>query len=73
MPEETRTLDFLALDQALEQLESFDPEQCRIVECKFFAGLSTEETAEVMGVSPTTVKREWRLAKAWLLFRELTK
>jgi RNA polymerase sigma-70 factor, ECF subfamily len=72
VPEEGSRLDLLALDQALEQLESFDPEQCRVVECKFFGGLSTDETAEAMGVSPTTVKREWALAKAWL-FRELTK
>ena len=64
-------LDVLALDRALEQLDSFDPQQCRIVECKFFGGLSIEETAEVIGVSPATVKREWALAKAWL-FRELS-
>ena len=64
-------LDLLALDRALEDLHSFDPQQCRIVECKFFGGLSIEETAEVIGVSPATVKREWALAKAWL-FRELS-
>jgi RNA polymerase sigma factor (TIGR02999 family) len=65
-------LDLLALDQALEELSSFDPQQCRIVEAKFFGGLSIEETAQVIGVSPATVKREWALAKAWL-FRELSK
>ena len=64
-------IDLLALDRALEQLAAFDPKQCRIVEAKFFGGLSTEETAEVIGVSAATVKREWALAKAWL-FRELS-
>ena len=64
-------IDLLALDRALEQLATFDPQQCRIVEAKFFGGLSIEETAEVIGVSPATVKREWSLAKAWL-FRELS-
>ena len=72
VPANSGGVDLLVLDQALEQLESFDPGQCRIVECKFFAGLSTEETAEAMDLSPTTVKREWALAKAWL-FRELTR
>jgi len=62
-------LDLLALDSALEELASFDPEQSRIVEAKFFGGLSIEETAEVMGVSPATVKREWSLAKAWLFHK----
>jgi RNA polymerase sigma factor (TIGR02999 family) len=64
-------LDLLALDSALDELASFDPQQSRIVEAKFFGGLSIEETAEVMGVSPATVKREWALAKAWL-FRKLS-
>jgi RNA polymerase sigma factor (sigma-70 family) len=64
-------LDLLALDKALDELASFDPQQSRIVEAKFFGGLSIEETAEVMGVSPATVKREWALAKSWL-FRELS-
>ena len=63
-------IDLLALDKALDELGSFDPQQLRIVECKFFGGLSIEETAEVIRVSPATVKREWALAKAWL-FREL--
>ena len=71
-PDEGRGLDLLALDQALERLASFDPQQSRIVELKFFGSLSIEETAEVMGVSPATVKREWALAKSWL-FRELSK
>ena len=71
IPAEDSHVDLLALDRALEQLASFDPRQCRIVEAKFFGGLSVEETAEVIGVSAATVKREWALAKAWL-FRELS-
>jgi len=71
IPAESSHLDLLVLDGALEQLASFDPQQCRIVEAKFFGGLSIEETAEIIGVSPATVKREWALAKAWL-FRELS-
>lgn len=71
MPVDRSKLDLLALDRALEELATFDPQQCRIVECKFFGGLSIEETAEVVGVSPATVKRDWALAKAWL-FRELS-
>ena len=71
MPVDRNKLDLLALDKALEELAAFDPQQCRIVEAKFFGGLSIEETAEVIGVSPATVKREWALAKAWL-FRELS-
>ena len=65
-------LDLVALDRALEELASFDTQQCQIVECKFFGGLSIDETAEVIGVSPATVKRDWALAKAWL-FIELRK
>jgi RNA polymerase sigma-70 factor (ECF subfamily) len=63
--------DLLALDEALGRLALFDPQQSRLVELRFFAGLSVEEVAEVMGVSPVTIKREWRSAKAWL-HRELT-
>lgn len=62
--------DVLAIDRALDRLAERDPDQVRIVELRFFAGLSVEETAHVMGWSPRTVKREWRVAKAWL-FREL--
>jgi RNA polymerase sigma-70 factor, ECF subfamily len=62
--------DFLALDEALQTLESFAPRQARIVELRFFAGLSLEETAEVLGVSVGTVRRDWSLARAWL-YREL--
>jgi RNA polymerase sigma factor (sigma-70 family) len=55
-----------ALDEALERLERLSPRQCRIVECRFFAGLSVDETAAALGVSPATVKRDWTLARAWL-------
>ena len=58
--------ELLALDRALGELEQIDPQQARIVELRFFAGLTVEETAEVAGISPRTVKREWRTAKAWL-------
>ena len=62
--------EVLAVDQALERLAERDPDQARIVELRFFGGLSVEETAHVMQRSARTVKREWRIAKAWL-FREL--
>lgn len=65
-----RDLNIVALDEALRQLEELDPKQSRIIELRFFTGLSIEETAEVMGISPATVKREWTTARAWL-FREL--
>ena len=61
-----RDLDLLALDEALAQLASFDPQQSQVVELRFFGGLSIEETAAVMGLSTATIKREWMLAKAWL-------
>jgi RNA polymerase sigma factor (TIGR02999 family) len=64
-------LDVLALNEALERLAEFDPQQTRIVELKFFGGLTIEETAEVLGVSHATVEREWKLARAWLR-RELS-
>lgn len=60
-----RLEDVIALDELLGRLTEMDPQQGRIVELRFFAGLNVEETAEVMGISPRTVKREWRLAKAW--------
>jgi RNA polymerase sigma factor (TIGR02999 family) len=59
-----------ALDEALSRLETIDSEQARIVELRYFAGLSIEETAEALGMSPATLKRRWSLARAWL-FREL--
>jgi RNA polymerase sigma factor (TIGR02999 family) len=58
--------ELLALDRALEELEQIDPQQAKVVELRFFAGLTVEETAEAAGISPRTVKREWRTAKAWL-------
>ncbi len=61
-----RLEDVVALDQVLTRLSEMDEEQGRIVELRFFAGLNVEETAEAMGISPRTVKREWRLARAWL-------
>ena len=66
-----RDLDLVALDDALEDLSKLDPQQGRIVELRFFAGLSIEETAEVLHISPATVKRDWVTAKAWL-FREMS-
>jgi len=63
--------DVLAIDDALIRLGRIDHDQQRIVELRFFAGLTVEETAHVLGRSPRTVKREWQLAKAWL-FRELS-
>jgi RNA polymerase sigma factor (TIGR02999 family) len=60
----------IAVDEALKRLEQIDPRQSRLVELRFFAGLNVEEAAEVMGISMTSVKREWRSAKAWL-HREL--
>lgn len=65
MPVESAT-EFVALDEALRALEALDPQKGRIVELRYFAGLSIEETAEALGISPTTVRREWRRAKAWL-------
>jgi RNA polymerase sigma factor (TIGR02999 family) len=62
--------DVLAIDQALERLSNLDQDQARIVELRFFAGLTVGETALVLKRSPRTVKREWRLARAWL-YREL--
>ncbi len=69
-PNDSRVEDVLAIDEALERMSNLDKEQVRIIELRFFAGLTVEETARVLGRSPRTVKREWRLAKAWL-YREL--
>ena len=59
-------VDLLALDDALNDLARLDPQQARLVELRYFGGLTIEETAEVLGISPATVKREWRLARTWL-------
>jgi RNA polymerase sigma factor (TIGR02999 family) len=69
---EEREPDLLALDDALTGLSALDPQQSQIVELRFFGGLTVEETAEVTGVSPTTVKREWATARLWLR-HEITK
>jgi RNA polymerase sigma-70 factor (ECF subfamily) len=61
-----RSIDLVALDEALERLAALDPEQARLVELRFFGGLTVEETAEAMDISPATVKRHWTVARAWL-------
>jgi len=61
-----QNVNLMLLDEALTILAEFDPQQAKIVELKFFAGLTNEEIAEVVGVSDSTIKREWRIAKAWL-------
>jgi RNA polymerase sigma-70 factor, ECF subfamily len=58
--------ELVKLDEALERLSALDPRQSKIVELRFFGGLSVEETSEVLGISPKTVKRDWAVAKAWL-------
>jgi len=63
---EERSVDLLALHEALENLAEFDPRQCRIVELRFFGGLSVEGAAQVLGLSERTVEREWSMARAWL-------
>jgi RNA polymerase sigma factor (TIGR02999 family) len=62
----TRPGDVLSLDEALERLAALDPRQARIVEHRFFVGMTVDDTAEALGISPATVKREWALARAWL-------
>lgn len=69
---ERKDVDLIALDDAMDSLARLDPQQCRVVELRFFAGLTIEETAEALGVSPMTVKRDWRTAKLWLR-REISK
>jgi RNA polymerase sigma factor (TIGR02999 family) len=59
-------IDLLALDEALQKLAELDPALARIVELRYFGGLTVEETAEIVGVSPATVKRQWTLARVWL-------
>jgi RNA polymerase sigma-70 factor, ECF subfamily len=69
-PADSACADVLAIDEALARLARLDPDQVRVVELRFFAGLSVDETAYVLGRSARTVKREWQLARAWL-YREL--
>lgn len=70
--QKAQNVDLIALDNALNELARLDPQQCQIVEMRFFGGLSIEDTAEVIGVSRTTIKREWATARAWLL-REMSR
>jgi RNA polymerase sigma-70 factor, ECF subfamily len=63
---EERSSEMIALDEALTRLGAFDERKCRVVELRYFGGLSIEETAEVLKVSPLTVMRDWKMAKAWL-------
>jgi RNA polymerase sigma factor (TIGR02999 family) len=63
---QSRGVDLIALDDALKGLANLDPQQSRIVELRFFGGLSIEETSEALGMSPSTVKRHWNTAKLWL-------
>jgi len=67
-----RAAEVVALDEGLKELAAIDPQQSRIVELRFFGGLTIEEIAEVLGLSPATIKREWSTAKAWL-YHELAK
>lgn len=67
-----RSVELLRLDDALAELAKLDPDQARLVELRYFAGLTIEDTAAALGVSPATVKREWATAKAWLR-RELAR
>jgi RNA polymerase sigma factor (TIGR02999 family) len=68
---QARGIEVLALDQALSSLSTIDARKGRVVELRYFGGLSVEETAEVLGISPETAKRDWKMAKAWL-FAQLT-
>jgi RNA polymerase sigma factor (TIGR02999 family) len=61
-----RADDLVALEEALARLQAINERQARVVECRFYGGMSVEETAEALGVSPATVKREWAIARAWL-------
>ncbi len=61
-----RAAELVALDDAMKELASLDPRRCQVVELRYFGGLSVEETAEVLKISPDTVMREWKRAKAWL-------
>jgi RNA polymerase sigma factor (TIGR02999 family) len=63
---DNRDVNLLALDDALRRLEALDPQKSRIVELRYFGGLTIEETAEAMKISPATVKRDWSMARAWL-------
>jgi RNA polymerase sigma factor (TIGR02999 family) len=64
-----RAAELVALDEALDELAKLDPRKSRVVELRYFGGLSLDETAEVLKISPMTVRRDWRAAKAWLFRR----
>jgi len=66
-----RGIDMLALNEALESLSKIDARKSRVVELRYFGGLNIEETAEILGISPETAKRDWRIARVWL-FAALT-
>ena len=70
--DESRTVDVLAVDDALHRLAAIDAQQARLVELRFFGGLTVEESAAALGISPATVKRHWAVARAWLQ-REITR
>jgi RNA polymerase sigma factor (TIGR02999 family) len=70
--EKEPAVDLMVLDDALNKLAEVDPRQSRIIELRFFGGLSIEDTAVVLGISPATVKREWKMARVWL-HREMNK
>jgi RNA polymerase sigma factor (TIGR02999 family) len=72
VPGEADDLDLVALNEALDRLAEIDPQQSKIIELRYFGGLTVEETAEALRVSPRTVKRGWRVARAWLR-REITR
>lgn len=65
--DQTALIDLIALDRALTDLAAVEPEQARIVEARYFGGLTVEETGEALGISPATVKRHWVIARAWLI------
>ncbi len=67
-----KSIDLVALDEALARLSGYDERQAKVVELRYFSGMTEEETAEVLGISPATVRRDWNMAKAWLYSR-LTK
>jgi len=69
---QVRGIEMVALDEALESLSKIDSRKGRVVELRYFGGLSVEETASILGISPETAKRDWKMAKTWL-FNELSR
>jgi len=67
IPSDSRDREIVAIDDALNELAEVDPRKARVVELRFFGGLSVEETAEVLKISPQSVMRDWKMARAWLL------